>query len=47
MNLTVSDVNDGIGGYFLDDGTYLQELSSEVYLEGALPMSKLSNMLLF
>ena len=35
MNLTVSDVNDGIGGYFLDDGTYLQELSSEVYLEGA------------
>tara|TARA_B100001287_G_scaffold135375_1_gene113912 strand:+ start:3731 stop:9235 length:5505 start_codon:yes stop_codon:yes gene_type:complete len=35
MGLTVSGMNDGIGGYFLDDGTYLQELSSEVYLEGA------------
>ena len=35
MGLTVSAMNDGIGGYFLDDGTYLQELSSEVYLEGA------------
>ena len=35
MGLTVSGMNDGIGGYKLADGTYLQELSSEVYLEGA------------
>ncbi|MCH1473663.1 MAG: hypothetical protein L7V85_07095 [Bacteroidia bacterium] len=35
MGLSVSDMHDAIGGYTLDDGTYVQELSSEVVLEGA------------
>ena len=35
MGLQVESIDDGIGGYYLDDGTYLQELSSTVFLKDA------------